>query len=245
MKNEEFLETFGTSDQGRAATAKVDWQVKNWWMKAMQMLLCAAFFILHSSFFISCSEEEAVDEFTQEFANWQARNDAYFATLEDSLLHAPGQWVKLKSISLDQTTQGAATDYVYALKLDSGLVGAIDNVFAKSTDSVRVSYEGRLMPSGSIYPDGMVFDGTVFGTYNQHTNANAKFLVSGLKEGFSTAIQHMRKGDYWRIYVPYNLGYGSAGSGKIPGYSTLIFDVTLLDISPVGHAMAPWSQRRR
>jgi FKBP-type peptidyl-prolyl cis-trans isomerase len=47
----------------------------------------------------------------------------------------------------------------------------------------------------------------------------------------------MHRFDTWRIYIPYTLGYGSATSGSIRGYSTLIFDVTLYDFAEEGHAM--------
>ncbi len=192
----------------------------------------------------ACSEEEALDEQAREFSDWQARNDAFFLSLDDSLRRDAGRWVKLKNISLDPLTDGAPTDYVYALKLDSA--AAPEQVFAKHTDSVRISYEGRLMPSGRLYPDGMVYASTVFSQYDSKTNATAKYLVSAMPfAGWQTAVQHMRKGDYWRIYVPYDLGYGSAGSGKVPAYSTLIIDMTLVDISPAGQVMAPWSARRR
>ena len=200
--------------------------------------------MLHAALLTSCSEEEAIDEYTQEFSNWQARNETFFNTLEDSLALGGGRWVKFKNISLDQTSESYATDYIYALKIDSA--DNAENVFAKHTDSVRISYEGRLIPSGRLYPDGMVYASTVFGSYNSKTNATTKYLVSSMPfAGWSTAVQHMRKGDYWRVYVPYTLGYGSAGSGKVPAFSTLIIDMTLHDISPVGHSMAPWSIRRR
>lgn len=195
--------------------------------------------------FTSCSEEDAEDEYSREFANWQQRNEAFFATLEDSLARGGSKWMKLKNISLCDTTKGSNTDYVYVVKLDSTEQGVSEGVYAKYTDSVRVSYQGRLIPSGELYPDGKVFDGTVFSKYDPKTNATRKFLVSGLADGFGTAVQHMRRGDYWRVYVPYTLGYGSAGQGSIPGFSTLIFDVTLVDFSPAGHSMAPWSIRRR
>ena len=56
-----------------------------------------------------------------------------------------------------------------------------------------------------------------------------KFAVGSVVDGFSTALQHMRKGDKWRVYIPYELGYGTSDASTIPGYSTLIFDITMVD----------------
>ena len=107
------------------------------------------------------------------------------------------------------------------------------------TDSVRVIYQGRLLPSKS-YSQGYVFDGTVNGEYSVKTAYTSRQLVSNMIDGYSTALQHMTVGDHWRIYIPSELGYGVSGSTKIPGYSVLIFEVTLLDVSPAGQVMKPW-----
>lgn len=43
----------------------------------------------------------------------------------------------------------------------------------------------------------------------------------------------MKAGDQWKLYIPYPLAYGKDGTEGIPGYSTLIFDVNLVDIFPL------------
>ena len=60
-------------------------------------------------------------------------------------------------------------------------------------------------------------------------------------DGYATVLQHMHRDDYWRIYIPYQLGYGETDNGSVPAYSVLIFDLTLIDFSPVGTVMRPWS----
>jgi FKBP-type peptidyl-prolyl cis-trans isomerase FklB len=66
-------------------------------------------------------------------------------------------------------------------------------------------------------------------------------------DGYTTALLHMHRGDYWRVFIPADLAYGEGGnsSGSIPGYSVVIFDLTLIDFSPVGQVMPVWSVRRR
>jgi len=204
------------------------------------------FYLLTLLPFTSCSES---DETVNEYENWQQRNDQFFATLEDSLKANPAAWVKWKSYSLDDTTDGTATDYVYAKIIKSGS----ETQSPMFTDSVRVSYRGRLIPSEN-YPEGYIFDnGTTYGEYNNATNSTAKFVMvsSGTEavvSGWITTLLHMHRGDYWRVYIPYNLGYGkkavtSSGTVIVPAFSTLIFDLTLIDYSPAGESMLPYSSR--
>ena len=180
----------------------------------------------------SCSEESSE---VSEFDNWQARNEQYLAAVvNDSLKQS--NWMRIKKFSLDQTEEGSVSDYVYVKVIESG-----DETSCPSyTDSVRVIYQGRLIPSDS-YPLGYVFDGTVNGTYSKKSSATSRQKLSNMLDGYATVLQHMHRDDYWRIYIPYQLGYGETDNGSVPAYSVLIFDLTLIDFSPVGTVMRPWS----
>lgn len=54
----------------------------------------------------------------------------------------------------------------------------------------------------------------------------------GVIDGWATALQHMHVGDQWEICIPYQLGYGTGGNTSISGYTTLWFNVKLLEIIP-------------
>ena len=191
-------------------------------------------FLFLPVFCFSCSEDTNENA---EFDNWQQRNDAYFASLKDSMA-VGNNWKRIKKYSLDPMLKGEDTDYIYAKVLVEGT--DIDGGCPNYTDSVRVSYQGRLIPTDT-YPEGYVFDGTVYGSYNLSTTATTKFLISSnLVDGFATALQNMHRGDRWRVYIPYNLGYKATVQSSIPAYSTLIFDITLVDFSPVGKPMPVW-----
>ena len=181
--------------------------------------------------FTSCSEEASEEE---EYANWKERNEQFLASLVNDSLKQHN-WQRIKLFSLDSTTEGAASDYIYVKKISYGN-GTETPIY---TDSVRVVYQGRIIPSKS-YPKGFVFDGTVFGEYSVKTAYTTRQLVSNTILGYATALQNMHKGDYWRVYIPSELGYGTSGYSTIPGYSVLVFDLTLLDFSPVGETMKPW-----
>jgi FKBP-type peptidyl-prolyl cis-trans isomerase FklB len=85
-------------------------------------------------------------------------------------------------------------------------------------DTVTVQYRGRFI-------NGTEFDSS----YKR--NEPATFQVNGVIPGWTEALQMMRKGAKWELYIPSNLAYGESGAPGIPPNSTLIFDVELLDIS--------------
>lgn len=85
-------------------------------------------------------------------------------------------------------------------------------------DSVLAHYHGTFV-------DGSVFDSSV------DRGEPAQFGVSQVIPGWTEALQLMRPGDKWRLFIPAALGYGEAGSPPvIPPNSALIFDVELLEI---------------
>jgi FKBP-type peptidyl-prolyl cis-trans isomerase FklB len=88
----------------------------------------------------------------------------------------------------------------------------------KATDTVVVHYEGRLI-------DGTVFDSSI------KRGEPATFPLTGVITGFSEALQTMKVGDKWEVYIPSDLAYGeSAPSPEIGPNSTLIFVLELIKI---------------
>jgi FKBP-type peptidyl-prolyl cis-trans isomerase FklB len=88
----------------------------------------------------------------------------------------------------------------------------------KATDTVKTHYHGTLI-------DGTVFDSSVE-RGEPHT-----FPVNGVIAGWTEALQLMKEGDKWQLYVPAKLAYGDRGAGaKIGPNSALIFDVELISI---------------
>ena len=187
---------------------------------------------------VSCSESDDVE--TDDHAKWKERNEAFFRTLEDSLSRGDAVWKKIKTYTKDPATVGLNTDYIYVKVLETG-AGTASPLYS---DSVRISYRGRLIPT-TAYPQGEVFDQTYVGNYHIKTTGVSDQLVSGTVDGFSTALQSMHKGDRWRVFVPYNLGYGEEDKTGIPAYSTLIFDLTLIDYTTGSESLLPWNSRKK
>jgi FKBP-type peptidyl-prolyl cis-trans isomerase FklB len=87
-----------------------------------------------------------------------------------------------------------------------------------ATSKVKTHYHGTLI-------DGTVFDSSV------KRGQPIDFPVNGVIAGWTEALQLMPVGSKWRLYVPHNLAYGERGAGaSIAPFSTLIFDVELIDI---------------
>jgi FKBP-type peptidyl-prolyl cis-trans isomerase FklB len=88
----------------------------------------------------------------------------------------------------------------------------------KATDSVQVHYTGKLI-------DGSVFDSSV--TRGQP----ATFQVNQVIKGWQMALQKMKVGGKWMLYIPSELAYGERGSqGAIGPNEVLVFEVELLSI---------------
>lgn len=182
-----------------------------------------------SMLFTSCEETEAIDE----YADWEARNTAYIDSVAAvAEANADGKWMRILSYKLDSVdaegnrAEYGKEDYIYCHVEESG-TGTMHPLF---TDLVSVNYRGWLIPTLTSTV-GKVFDESYKGTFNPEFNKPREFYVDELIAGWSTALMHMVEGDRWLIYVPAKLGYGEKKSDDIPAYSTLIFDVNLVDIS--------------
>ncbi len=87
-------------------------------------------------------------------------------------------------------------------------------------DTVKVHYTGKLI-------DGTVFDSSV------ERGEPATFGVTQVIPGWVEALQMMKAGAKWRLFIPSQLAYGPNGAGGVIGPNqTLIFDVELLEINP-------------
>jgi len=105
------------------------------------------------------------------------------------------------------------------------------------TDRVKVLYTGWYKrvdwnkediytdENGNTIRNKFIFDSTA-----DRGDVPSIFRVSGVVDGFSTALQHMKEGDKWEVWIPWQLGYGERGQSPIPGYTTLVFEIELVEV---------------
>lgn len=92
-------------------------------------------------------------------------------------------------------------------------------VATKAAD-VEVKYEGKLI------------DGTIFDSSYKRNPQTTSFKPSQVIKGWTEALCMMPEGSEWELYIPENLAYGSRETGSIPPYSTLIFKVEVVKVTP-------------
>lgn len=204
-------------------------------------LLSLPFWLFLAGAFVSCEEVEEPGKYD----NWQERNLAYI----DSIRALAGEKYvvtaaeadamelgKLYAIQVPSASTSEATQYVYCKKLTRNTTGERP-LYTGYHSTVNAYYYGT-------YVTGDSFDGNFDGYGATDTNiplgnlksptefdSPATFTVSGVVAGWTWALQYMRMGERWMLYLPYQSGYGSsdysAGSSTIPAYSTLVFDLVL------------------
>lgn len=84
-------------------------------------------------------------------------------------------------------------------------------------DTVKIHYLGTLI-------DGTEFDSSY------KSGKPAEYPVKKFIRGWTEALQLMKEGGKWQLFIPPDLAYGERGNRGIPGNSTLIFEVELLEI---------------
>lgn len=94
-----------------------------------------------------------------------------------------------------------------------------DGASPKATSQVSVHYEGKLL-------NGQVFDSSI------RRGEPATFPVNRVIPGWTEALQRMKVGDKWQLFIPSNLAYGEQGGpgGGIGPNETLTFEVELLEV---------------
>jgi FKBP-type peptidyl-prolyl cis-trans isomerase len=157
--------------------------------------------------------QETLQKFQSEFKAKQLQKRAEQTVKNkadgEAYLAANKKNAGVKTISV-QNQEGQPSELQY-LVLTSG-----SGATPTANDIVKVNYAGTLI-------DGTEFDSS----YKR--GQPAEFQVGGVIKGWTAALQQMKVGSKWKLFIPADLAYGEGGRPGIPPNSTLIFEVELLD----------------
>lgn len=204
-------------------------------MRRIRKTLC---FLLPLAALLLASCEEVQE--ASKYDNWQSRNEAFI----DSIARETG------GLIIDSEEKAAAVEVgrLFAIATTAGTMSGDQYVYCKKitanpdgrrplyTESVSAYYYGTLITGdrfdGNFTGYSALDQGTLNTTDKAPTefDAPSEFSVSGVISGWTAALQLMKTGERWMVYLPYQSAYGTSGSGSIPGYSALAFDIILDDI---------------
>lgn len=156
------------------------------------------------------SYDEAKDEIRKYFEAMQKEQEAAAAQMADANAKAGKAFLEENGKRVEVKTTPSGLQYEV---LEEG-TGATPT----ANDQVKVHYTGKLI-------DGTVFDSSV------ERGEPATFGVTQVIPGWVEALQLMKAGSKWRLFIPSDLAYGPRGAGGLIGPNqTLIFDVELLEV---------------
>ncbi len=160
----------------------------------------------------ACNDDDTKDTWEQ-YAEWREENNKFFE--EQQYLIVDGRNFYSTLSPQWNTSAQILIRYLNDRSKTEGNLSPLLN------STVDVKYIGRL------YND-VPFDSS----YTQKTYGDSIFRtqVNSLIDGWTIALQDMRVGDSARVVIPYTLGYGAQSLSVIKPYSTLVFDIKLVDI---------------
>lgn len=158
----------------------------------------------------SCSSENQWDTYQE----WRMENEAFYEQQKLVKNDDGTPYYKLLAPTW-YSSSGVLIHYFNDRSKTEG------NLSPLVTSTVDAKYIGRL------YND-VPFDSSFTNTANG--DSIFRFQPSGTIVGWQIALTDMRVGDSARVVIPYQQGYEAQTTGSIPPFSTLVFDIKLVDI---------------
>lgn len=193
--------------------------------------------------FVSCDETEEVSRYD----NWRERNEMFIDSIANvydtqadhgglerfPMITDPGKFLYYKEVEAVKTDQ--LNEEKFGKRPSSS--NASVSIYYKDVNILGDFIEGNYIGKNPVAD----IEGGTSNPMEGDTPVTTASISSG-NNGLQEALQRMTVGDRWIIYIPWSYGYGSsdntlASMNKVTfsvlGYSTLIFDVQLLDATPV------------
>lgn len=183
---------------------------------ALAALLCAGALGMSS-----CNSDDEEDrnrkqqsQIWDKYADWRAENNAFFASQRDSL-DADG---KLFYDVLYPTWNPQAEILIHYFNDRSATAGNLQPMLTSTCDVIYYARQSNGTPADSSY------------TLNEFGRAIARLKPQRSIQGIAIALMEMHVGDSVQVVVPYTLGYGSSTGYSFPPFTTLVYNLRLVDI---------------
>ena len=159
-------------------------------------------------FVVGCSQEETKTEVTESPVGSVEEVEEAEEALEQPMTGA--QWLAVN----------AEKDGIVVLEsgLQYEIIETGEGKTPGLTDKVLTHYEGQLT-------NGDIFDSSM------KRMKPMEFPVNRVIAGWTEALQLMKEGDKWKLFIPAELGYGSREVGTIPADSVLVFELQLIEVN--------------
>ena len=144
--------------------------------------------------------------------------DSLMRTFQDTLVARVSAVNRTESETFLTDNAGRDSVQTTASGLQYKVIREGEGVSPSLGDTVTVNYRGTL-------PDSTEFDSSY------QRGRPARFVVGEVVEGWNEALQLMKPGARWMLYIPSDLAYGEQAPPQIGPNRALIFDVELLDVA--------------
>ena len=187
-------------------------------------LLFLPFLLFIAGAFVACEEVEEAGKYD----NWVPRNEAFI----DSIKGKTGDNIVASLEDAEKMEIGT----LYAISVPTSGTGV---VFYRGTFITGEEFDGNFDGFGATDREiplplsDPLSENSPESKWPTAFNSPSEFVVSKVIAGWTWALQYMRVGERWMLYIPWQSGYGASGSssGDIPGYTSLTFDVCLEGIA--------------
>lgn len=169
----------------------------------------------------SCNSDDEDDraqkqqsQIWDKYADWRAKNNAFFASQRDSL-DADG---KLFYDVLYPAWNPQAEILIHYFNDRAETAENLQPLLTSTCDVIYYARQSDGTPADSSY------------AMTSYGRAIARFKPQRTIQGFAIALMDMHVGDSVQIVVPYTLGYGSSTNYSFPPFTTLVYNLRLVDI---------------
>jgi FKBP-type peptidyl-prolyl cis-trans isomerase len=148
-----------------------------------------------------------------------------FFSQADMMKRQEEENVRLQAVEEESLAAYLVSNNITAQPLESGLV-----VVELKKGSGKKPAEGNKV---KVHYTGMFLDGSKFdSSYDHPEKKPLEFTIGGnqIIQGFEEGVLQMQKGGKAKLIIPSRLAYGSRPTGPIPAFSTLIFEIELIEV---------------